>query len=169
MHDTSLEDLCRVQPRTLSELRGVHGFGVQKTEKYGPAILNAFEEFRRGARSERVDKQESNPAEETMRLLAAGRSFEEIAKERGRKVSSVVSLVIRLMKKGELEFQQSWVAPEKQAQIEDAAARLGSEWLKPLKDALPQEITYEEIKLVLARLNMTTQAPLQKAATNKAV
>lgn len=87
-----------------------------------------------------------------MRLLAAGRSFEEIAKERGRKVSSVVSLVIRLMKKGELEFQQSWVAPEKQAQIEDAAARLGSEWLKPLKDALPPEITYEEIKLVLARL-----------------
>lgn len=169
MHDTSLEDLCRVQPRTLSELRGVHGFGVRKVEVYGQAILNAFEEFRRDARSERADKDKSKPAEETMRLLAAGRSFEEIAKERGRKVSSVVSLVIRLMKEGELEFQPNWVSREKQAQIEEAATRLGCEWLKPLKDALPQEITYEEIKLVLARLNMTTQAPLQKAATNKAV
>ncbi|HEU5410906.1 MAG TPA: helix-turn-helix domain-containing protein, partial [Candidatus Acidoferrales bacterium] len=97
------------------------------------------------------------------------RSFEEIAKERGRKVSSVVSLVIRLMKEGELEFQPNWVSREKQAQIEEAATRLGCEGLKPLKDALPPEITYEEIKLVLARLNMTTQAPLQKAATNKAV
>ena len=109
-------------------------------------------EFRRRTRSGRADKDGPKPAEETMRLLAAGRTFEEIAKERGRKVSCVVSLVIRLMKTGELEFQPSWIAPEKQAQIADAAARLGSEWLKPLKDTLPPEITYEEIKLVLARL-----------------
>ena len=168
MHDTVLDELCRMQPRTLSELRGVYGFGVRKTEKYGPAILNAFEEFRRGARAKRV-KSKSKPTEETMRLLAAGRSFEEIAKERGRKVSSVVSLVIRLMKKGELEFQPTWVTPEKRAQIADAAARLGCEWLKPLKDALPPEITYEEIELVLAQLNKTKQAPLQRAATNRTV
>jgi Helix-turn-helix domain len=36
--------------------------------------------------------------------------------------------------------------------IEAACARLGTQWLKPLKEALPPEITYEEIRLVAARL-----------------
>ena len=104
---------------------------------------------------------------ETMRLLAAGRSFEEIAEERGRKVSSVVTMVISLMAKGEVEFQAGWVAPEKQAQIEEAAARLGCERLSPLKDALPPQITYEEIRLVLARLSRTRQAPPKASAANQ--
>jgi hypothetical protein len=35
--------------------------------------------------------------------------------------------------------------------IEAACNKLGIEWLKPLKEALPPEITYEEIRLVVAR------------------
>ncbi len=55
MHDTSLDELCRVQPRSLGEIRGVSGFGERKTELYGPGILQALEEFRRGARSEKSE------------------------------------------------------------------------------------------------------------------
>jgi ATP-dependent DNA helicase RecQ len=51
MHDTSLDELCRVRPRSLSELRTVSGFGEKKTEMYGPGILDALAEFRRGARA----------------------------------------------------------------------------------------------------------------------
>lgn len=51
MHDTSLDELCRVQPRTLAELRRVSGFGERKTELYGKAILEALERFRKGARA----------------------------------------------------------------------------------------------------------------------
>ncbi|MFZ3215326.1 MAG: ATP-dependent DNA helicase RecQ [Candidatus Acidiferrales bacterium] len=50
MHDSSLDHLCQVQPRSLSELRTVSGFGERKTELYGPEILEALERFRRGAR-----------------------------------------------------------------------------------------------------------------------
>jgi ATP-dependent DNA helicase RecQ len=55
------------------------------------------------------------------------------------------------MEKGELEFQGNWIEGGKLAQIEEVCGRLGTERLKPLKDALPPEITYEEIKLVVAR------------------
>jgi len=48
--DTSLEDLCRKQPATLEELRGVFGFGEIKTARYGPGILAALAAYRRGAR-----------------------------------------------------------------------------------------------------------------------
>ena len=47
----------------------------------------------------------SKPAEETIRLLGEGRSFEEIANLRGRQLASVVGLVATLVEKGELQFQ----------------------------------------------------------------
>jgi ATP-dependent DNA helicase RecQ len=50
MHDTSLDHLCRVRPRSLADIRKVSGFGERKTEMYGPAILEALERFRNGAR-----------------------------------------------------------------------------------------------------------------------
>lgn len=51
MHDTSLDSLCRVHPRSLAELRTVSGFGERKTELYGAQILEALAKFRSGARA----------------------------------------------------------------------------------------------------------------------
>ena len=48
MHDTSLDDLCRKQPKSLAELRGVSGFGERKTEVYGALILEALRSYRPG-------------------------------------------------------------------------------------------------------------------------
>jgi ATP-dependent DNA helicase RecQ len=45
MHDTTLDELCKVQPRTLGELRRVSGFGDRKVEMYGPQILEALKSF----------------------------------------------------------------------------------------------------------------------------
>ncbi len=53
-----------------------------------------------------------------------------------------------------MEFQPSWVDADKRAQIEKACALLGFERIKPLKEALPPEITYEEIRLVAAHLRL---------------
>jgi ATP-dependent DNA helicase RecQ len=50
LHDSSLDELCRVSPRTLEELRGVTGFGERKTELYGRQILDALAQFGSGAR-----------------------------------------------------------------------------------------------------------------------
>ena len=154
MHDTSLDELCRVRPRSLNELRGVSGFGDKKTEMYGQGILEALAEFGRGARAAKPDEEKVKPAEETMRLLAEGPTLEEIAQRRGRQFSSVVGLIVGLMERGELEFQASWVDADKQAQIEKACTLLGFERLKPLKEVLPPEITYEEIRLVAAHLRL---------------
>jgi ATP-dependent DNA helicase RecQ len=53
MHDRSLEDLCRVRPASLVELRGVHGFGERKTAMYGQEILEVLERFRPAKRNRR--------------------------------------------------------------------------------------------------------------------
>jgi len=168
MHDTSLDELCRVRPRTPGALRGVSGFGDKKTEIYGQGILDAIAEFGRGARASKQEEEKTKPAEETMRLLAEGRTLEEIAKARGRQLSSVVGLVVGLLEKGELEFQPNWIDAEKRAQIEEACARLGTERLKPLKDALPPEISYEEIKLVAARCGWGKKTNREELSSNAA-
>jgi hypothetical protein len=53
---------------------------------------------------------------------------------------------------GDLEFEAAWIDRNKQSVIEAACAKLGINGLKPLKDALPPEVTYDEIRLVVARL-----------------
>jgi ATP-dependent DNA helicase RecQ len=152
MHDTSLEEVCRQRPASILELLRISGFGVRKAEMYGQQIFDALERFRNGARASTLPEKKSKPTDETVRLLAEGNSFEEIAKTRGRQLSTVVNLVANLVEKGEMEFQVSWVEKEKQEKIEAACARLGLERLRSLKDELPAEITFDDIRLVVARL-----------------
>jgi len=45
MHDTTLDELCKVRPSTLAELRGVSGFGDRKVERYGTQILETLKNF----------------------------------------------------------------------------------------------------------------------------
>jgi ATP-dependent DNA helicase RecQ len=129
----------------------IAGIGERKAELYGQEILNAIEQFRKGARAARVESA-ARPVDETLRLLREGRSLEEIAQIRGRQLSTVVNAVADLLEAGEVEFQPAWVSAEKQAVIKAACARAGLERLKPVKDILPPEISYDEIRLVVAWL-----------------
>ena len=168
MHDSSLEELCRLKPKSLEEILGVSGFGQRKVGLYGTGILRAFQEFLSGARATAVQENRLPPAVETMRLLREGRSFEEIARLRGRMLSTVVATVARLVESGELEFFPGWVSAEKQSLIADACTRLGTDALRPLKDALPSDMTFEEIKLVVARLRREASSRKETSASKSA-
>jgi ATP-dependent DNA helicase RecQ len=153
MHDATLDALCQARPKTLIELRRVSGIGEKKCELYGEEVLEVLRRFGRGERaSKEWHARPSTPSLETLDLLEQGHSFEEIAQIRGRKVRSVITLVADLIEKGETELKPQWVDPAKCTQIREASKRVGTEWLKPIKDALPEEIGYEEIRLVVAEL-----------------
>jgi ATP-dependent DNA helicase RecQ len=157
MWDTTLDELCRVKPEDLQELRLVSGFGEKKTRVFGQPVLAALRGFREGQRASNEGKQKvSSPAKETLRLLEEGRTFEEIAQIRARTLRAVVSLVADLIERGDAKFQPNWLAPERYNQIATACRQLGMDRLKPLKEALPPQIPYEEIRLVIARLRTET-------------
>ena len=159
LHDSALMDLCAVKPRTLLELRRVSGFGDKKVEMYGKEILDALRRFREGARAKNEGMAKvSSPAKETQRLLEESRTFEEIAQIRGRRVQAVIEMVAKLVERGDVEYQLAWLPAERYNQISAACRQLGTDRLKPLKEALPPEIPYEEIRLVIARLR-TGPAP----------
>ncbi len=151
LHDSSLEEICRRQPKLLAELLEIPGIGERKAEVYGQEILNALERFRRGERASSSEPA-AKPGDETLRLLNEGRTLEEIAQARGRQVSTIVSAVANLLETGQVEFQSAWVSKEKQSVIEAACAKVGMDRLKALKDILPPEITYDEIKLIVGKM-----------------
>lgn len=158
MHDSTLEDLCRRRPYNMKELLAVSGIGVRKAEMYGREILLAFQAFSGGARAPAKPQPQRSlgPVEQTMTLLAEGRTLEEIAAIRNRQLSTVAGMVADLVEKGKLEFNDAWVPSERRTLIEEACGRLGAQWLKPLKEALPAEITLEEIRLVVAMLRRSS-------------
>ena len=155
LHDSSLDEICRLQPMSTAELLAITGIGERKAESYGPAILSALRRYREGARAVALPEKKTAPALETLQLLAEGKSFEDIARIRGRQIGTVVNAVAGLVEKGHLEFRPEWIDRNKLAVIEAACTTLGLERLerlKTLKDALPPEITYDEIRLVVARM-----------------
>ncbi|HWY21617.1 MAG TPA: RecQ family ATP-dependent DNA helicase [Candidatus Acidoferrum sp.] len=152
LHDSSLDEICRRQPKSIQELLQVPGIGEKKAETYGREILAALGKFQKGERAAGWTQQQTKPAEETLRLLNEGKSLEEIAQIRGRQMSTIVSGVAGLIETGYAEFQDGWVSKEKQSVIEAACAKVGMERLKVLKDLLPPEVSYDEIKLVVGRV-----------------
>ena len=155
LHDSSLDEICRLKPSSLAELMNITGIGERKADLYGKGILSAVRQYREGARATALPEKKTAPALETLQLLTEGKSFEDIARIRGRQISTVVNAVAVLVEKGEVAFRPEWIERNKLAVIEAACASLGLERLerlKTLKDALPPEITYDEIRLVVARL-----------------
>src|ERR1700728_1768239 len=73
MHDTSLDELCRKRPRTMSQLLEVPGFGERKSEMYGQKIFDALDKFRNGARA-RTESGVRNRSSRRKRLRKAAGS-----------------------------------------------------------------------------------------------
>jgi ATP-dependent DNA helicase RecQ len=152
LHDSTLEELCRQRPVYFAELRQVPGIGEKKAHMYGTEILQALKNFREGARATPTADKESNPAEQTLRLLNEGRNFEEIARIRARQISTVVCTVANLIETGQVKLDPTWISPDAQTLIEAACVKQGIERLRDIKEAVPPYVSFEDIRLVVAHL-----------------
>src|SRR5581483_9558661 len=154
LHDTTLDEICRIRPGSISQLMTITGIGERKAELYGEEILRALERYKSGSRAAEI-QMATAPAHETLELLRNGKSLAEIATIRGRQIATVVNTVAALVEAGAIEFSPGWIHPDKLSVIEAACARVtndGYQRLKALKEILHPEITYEEIRLVVSRI-----------------
>ena len=104
LHDTTLDEICRRVPQSIADLLQITGIGERKAEMFGQQVLDALTRFRAGSRATPLPPKKTLPAEETLRLLAEGRTFEDIAKIRSRQLTTVVNAVATLVESGQLEF-----------------------------------------------------------------
>jgi superfamily II DNA helicase RecQ len=90
--------------------------------------------------------------EKTLALYKAGKSVNEIAKERGLSQETVISHLAFGYQKGENVNIDQFVPAEKQALITQAFRKLGTDYLTPVKQSLGMQCSWEELKLVRAKL-----------------
>ncbi len=167
--DSTLLDLATYLPVTQNDLLKISGFGAFKAEKYGApfleAILNYCKEHRLETRihlkqPKRERKQKTNaPIERptdtrhiTYTMFKQGKTIAEIAEERNLVSNTIESHLSYYITSGDLLIDDLLDINKQQA-IKKAAQLFGTTSLKVLKENLPGEITYGEIRMVLAFLN----------------
>jgi ATP-dependent DNA helicase RecQ len=163
LHDSTLEELCRRRPSNFAELKQVPGIGEKKADVYGSELLQALRNFGDGARATQTTAKEPPPAEQTLRLLNEGRSFEEIARIRARQISTVICTVASLIETGQVKLDPKWISPDAQPQIEAACLKQGVERLKDIKEAVPPYVSFEDIRLVVAHLRAENRVRTRSA------
>jgi ATP-dependent DNA helicase RecQ len=163
--DTSLQDMCLKLPKTNGEFLNVKGVGEHKLDKYGLEFIQKIRAFCE-ENPDRVTNEEIQPdadkAPNTRKeikvqdtkasyllsydLFHEGKSISEIAKERDMGTTTIESHIIRCAEEGLLIDWEKVLPPPYRPLIESAIAQSGTEKLKPIKELLPEEISYFMIK-----------------------
>lgn len=101
-----------------------------------------------------IVKKLSDSTYKTKLLLQKNKTIDEISNIRRLKRSTVEDHIIEIMMNEPSIPLDSFVSIEKQKMIEDAYEKISSKKLKEIKQRLVEDISYFEIRLVLARLSV---------------
>jgi hypothetical protein len=164
-NQASLQEICTYLPLTKKDLQQISGFGKAKAEKYGDEILEAVESFceRYGLESNMSEKKgnlkkerkprsnESKPDTKSISfsLYKQGKDIATIAKERNFTTSTIEGHLAYFVGTGEIDID-ALVSKEKQRLIKEAVILHGFLSHKTLIDNLPKNISYGELRMVLA-------------------
>lgn len=163
----ALTELCNFLPHTEEDLLKISGFGKARTEAYGQRFLKIIRSYtEKNGLSVRmnllpskktkksvtdVERKHKRPtAEITFELFQNGKTVQEVAAERNLTVGTIVNHLVPYLKEGKIAISDL-VPSEKQKRIEEALESLeGATGLNAIKSRLPDDISYNEIRLVLA-------------------
>ena len=162
-HDTSLKEMSTQYPQSVSELLMISGMGERKLRRYGDAFLHEIVNYcklhniepkpRILKRPESLVKQpKTSTVQTTLELYKQRLTMREIAQKRDMAVSTIASHLEKLILDGEDISVDSLVEPKKQQHIKQALEELGMQTLSPVKEKLGDRYSYEEIRLVRAKM-----------------
>ncbi len=165
-HDRTLRAISQRLPRTTSELLAVKGCGEYKVSAYGNQTLEVVRAYLKShpeARplSEHDGSTAVRPAlkktsggstvEITWMLWEKGMKVDEIARKRGLTPSTITEHLLQLIDEGRSIGLNRILSKERIALVEKAIDQVGSERLAPIKALLPQDVSYDEIRLVVGQ------------------
>lgn len=169
--DSSLIDLATYLPLVENDLSKISGFGVFKIEKYGQPFLEMVQDYcnehgldtrielkqpKRERKTNATRERETDTKKASLDLFKQGMSIESIAEYRKLSPNTIETHLAYYVSKSELELS-SLVPADKIELIEAAIKRYRKSSLRQLKENLPEEISYGEIKMVVAREGTVTE------------
>ncbi len=166
-NDRSLQEMALYFPQTKEDFSRINGVGPIKWVKYGERFLELIRASGRSvsfpedsqAPKEAEKKETVRPVtrhqsmEETVALYQEGHSLEEIAARRQLARSTIFIHLVEALQQGFSLDLAPLISPEKQLQIKQVIEEVGGSRLTPIKEKLPPEFTYDDIRLVIAQTN----------------
>lgn len=168
----TIDEMAMYLPQTLSELRKISGFGDAKIQQYGQQFLDVILEYslknnlsshiheKTPKRERRIRtgpaKKKGDTHAETFKLYKEGKSITIIAKERNLTVNTIEGHLAKFVRRGDIKIEEL-VSREKIILIEPAVKNYSSGSITPIKQKLGEEISFGEIKLVMASLGISQE------------
>lgn len=164
-HDTSLKEMAIYYPRNLSNLLRISGVGERKLNRYGGAFLKEIIDYceqnniepKQVANTNKlpessVKQPKASTVQITLALYKQRLTIREIAQKRDMAVSTIASHLERLILDGEDISVDSLIDPETQQRIMQTLKEVGIYALSQVKEKLGDKYSYEEIRLVRAKM-----------------
>lgn len=171
-NDASLVQMSAYYPINKERMLKISGVGEVKYEKYGQTFIEAInnyvtanniqipplpeEEKKEKApkeKKQKIKKQKTIKDESkisTYKLYSQGLTIPEIAEQRNFTKETIENHLISCIAEGlDINLEQ-YIQTQYKQQIIEAIDKLGTERLKPIKEALPKEVTYLDIKYYIA-------------------
>jgi ATP-dependent DNA helicase RecQ len=165
--DRTLRDLAAARPSFIDGLRTINGIGEVRLREHGSELMRIIDEHcnardlerdvaiaisrppRERARTSRTTAVKA----ESMRLLLEGCPIEEVMERANRARSTVIGDLCEMIEDG--RYQPSlrlWMTEETEERIRRAAAEVGIERLRPIRDIVGDEVSYDDIHIVVATI-----------------
>jgi ATP-dependent DNA helicase RecQ len=164
-NQNALKEIATYLPFTKKDLMKLSGFGAAKANKYGDEILDAVQDYcSRNNLESNMDAKAEQPKRErkeksldektptntiSFNLFKEGKTIEEIAKERNFTISTIEGHLSTFIASKQINIGDL-VSEEKQKLIKEAIQIHGMSGTRNLKDNLPEDISYGEIRMVIA-------------------
>jgi ATP-dependent DNA helicase RecQ len=150
--DSSLRDMVDKLPATNKEMLKVKGVGTTKLQDYGQRFLEKIKEAtNRGHDDQSSPDVENSTASyiKSYKLYRAGNDLERVADLRDLTKGTIQKHILRAIKEGLDVDIESFVTAEQQELISKEINNQEEARLKPIKEALPEEISYFQIRVIL--------------------
>ncbi len=162
-HDSTLREMSQYFPVDEHSMLRITGVGEVKFKKYGEQFIKLIKEYvenndlEEETNNHQITKKSSpktgtkNSHLLTYKLFKSGKSLDEIADERDLTSITIENHIFKCKKEG-LDIDIDFLIPDQyQKEILAVIEEQGSDKLKPIKEALPDEVSYTAIKAVLCK------------------
>lgn len=170
-HDSSLKEMAAYMPRNQEEFFEIKGVGQKKYESYGEGFISLINEYIREEgldvselrrqianntiSNSSIDRLQENTKTDRYKLTyncyLEGLSLREIAQQRNLTENTIINHLDRCQKEGKAIDWSRFIDPEKEKKILKVIEKVGTEKLRSIKDELPEEISYGDIRLVICK------------------
>ena len=173
----TLDEMARFLPQNLTELRKISGFGDAKIAQYGQQFLNIILEYckennlssliqekspkreRKSSTGEKKPKIDTKA--ESFKLYKEGKSIHDISKERNLTAQTIEGHLAHFVEIGEIQISEL-VSREKIVLIEPVLKNFQGGNITHIKGKLGSDVSFGEIKLVLASLEFQKNSSSHK-------